>query len=115
MGQLMFANGPLICEVDDIPIFLPDEEPNETYVSSFGPVEASFTCNDTVILDSALFKKLLGVREQKKPARPVRKRLLDRLKNRYGWFRTKDYTLTPCGDGKFSCRMDAGVLEIALQ
>lgn len=78
------------------------------------PKEILFSCSSFDINHDPWLAKMFGVWRRKK-AKPVRKRLLERLKNRYGWYRTQDFTLTPCGDGKFSCRADAGLLEVTIQ
>ena len=57
--------------------------------------------------------QLLGLKPKKKPM-PVRKRLLKKLRDKYGWYHSHEYTLSPAGDGNWEMQMDAGTITVSI-
>ena len=114
-GSICTLDGKPFCEIKDIQeVDFPFEDVCDDIAAKLElPKEVIFECNSFNIAQDPWLKKMFGLWSRKK-AKPVRKRLLKRLRNRYGWAMSRDFTLTPNKDGTFSCKVDAGVLEVKL-
>ena len=119
-GAICTLDGKPFCEVTGVQeLDIQPEDPLEDVREDIAaklelPEGIVFECNSFKLDYNPWLAELLGIPRKKKRAWPSRKRqrLLTRLKNRYGWLRTAEYSLTPCGDGTFKCVCDAGTLSV---
>lgn len=72
-----------------------------------------FECNSFKFDYCPWALQLLGLKPKKKPM-PVRKRLLKKLRDKYGWYHSHEYTLSPAGDGNWEMQMDAGTVTVSI-
>lgn len=101
-GQLYFGNNARPISWNSIPEYTEFENKvqNEVLKNLSNKQTTTFNCE---IQPQDIFdiEKLFGIKK-KKIAKPERKRLLKKLRDKYGWFRTNDYTLIPKGNGQWN-------------